>query len=345
MRIVILNNAAPFVRGGAEHLADALTLKCQEFGHSSTLIRIPFRWEPAETILDQILACRLFRIPNADLVVAFKFPAYFVPHPNKVLWIVHQFRQAYDFWGTEFQCLPDDAGGLRLRDSIRASDNAFLREAKKIFVNSDVTAKRLKRFNGFDATVLYPPLLTEGHFRCEDYGDYIFAPGRINSTKRQRLLVESMAHCRTGVRLVVAGSTESPRDAAEINSLIAKHRLEKRITFLDRFIKEGEKVDWFSRALGVAYLPYDEDSYGYVTLESYLSAKPVITCSDSGGTNLLVKDGTTGYVVPPEPKALAEAMDCWFRDRTIAKLMGEAGRDLARDLRIDWGHVITSLTQ
>jgi glycosyltransferase involved in cell wall biosynthesis len=345
MRIVVLNNAAPFIRGGAEHLAEALTLKCREFGHDSALIRIPFRWEPPDAILEQILACRLFRIPNADLVVAFKFPAYFVPHPNKVLWIVHQFRQAYDFWGTEFQCLPDDDGGLRIRDSIRASDNSFLPEARKIFVNSEVTAKRLKHFNGLDATVLYPPLLTESQFRCDGYGDYIFAPGRINSTKRQLLLVESMVHCRSGVRLVVAGSTESPKDSADIENFITKHRLRDRVTFIDRFISESEKAEWFSRCLGTAYLPYDEDSYGYVTIESYLGAKPVITCTDSGGTHLLVKDGITGYAARPEPKALAEAMDCWFLDRASARRMGEAGCDLVRSLRIDWNHVIASLTQ
>lgn len=345
MKILVLNNAAPFIRGGAEHLAEALTLKCREFGHESTLIRIPFRWEPAESIVDQMLACRLFRIPNADLVVAFKFPAYFVPHGNKVLWIVHQFRQAYDFWGTEFQSLPGNACGRRIRDSIRAADSSFLPEARKIFVNSEVTAKRLKHFNGLDATVLYPPLLMDDHFRCDDYGDYIFAPGRINSTKRQRLLVESLAHTRTGVRLVVAGSAESPQDAAAIQQAIAAHHLQRRVTFIDRFITEREKADWFGRALGVAYIPYDEDSYGYVTLESYLCAKPVITCTDSGGTDLLVKDGITGWVVPPEPKALAEAMDRWFLDRTNARKMGEAGLDLVRGLRIDWNHVIASLTR
>jgi glycosyltransferase involved in cell wall biosynthesis len=345
MRIVVLNNAAPFVRGGAEHLADALTLKCREFGHSATLIRIPFRWEPSGAILEQILACRMLRIPNADLVVAFKFPAYFVPHANKVLWIVHQFRQAYDLWGTQFQCLPDTAEGQRIRDAIRTSDNSYLPEARKIFVNSEVTAKRLMQFNGLDATVLYPPLLAESHFRTEGYGDYIFAPGRINATKRQRLLVESMAHCRTGVKLIVAGSAETPQDADEIKRLIQKNKLRDRVTFIDRFITEEEKADWFSRALGSAYLPYDEDSYGYVTLESYLGSKPVITCTDSGGTDLLVKDGVTGYVAPPDPQALAEAMDAWFLDRERAKQMGEAGRELVRSLRIDWNHVMTSLTQ
>ena len=322
-----------------------MTLKCREFGHESTLIRIPFRWEPPDCIPEQILACRLFRIPNADLVVSFKFPAYFVPHPNKVLWIVHQFRQAYDFWGTEFQGLPDNADGVRLRDSIRAADNSFLPEAKKIFVNSEVTGKRLKQFNGLDATVLYPPLLNEKHFRCDGYGDYIFAPGRVNSTKRQRLLVESMVHCRTAVQLVVAGSTESHLDSVDIKNFIAAHRLENRVTFVDRFITEQEKAEWFGRALGSAYIPYDEDSYGYVTLESYLAEKPVITCIDSGGTDLLVKDGATGYVVPPDPKALAGAMDRLFLDRALAKRMGEAGRDLVRGLRIDWNHIIASLVQ
>ena len=35
-------------------------------------------------------------------------------------------------------------------------------------------------------------------------------------------------------------------------------------------------------ALGVIFPPLDED-YGYVTLEAMLAAKPVITCTDSGG--------------------------------------------------------------
>jgi glycosyltransferase involved in cell wall biosynthesis len=45
----------------------------------------------------------------------------------------------------------------------------------------------------------------------------------------------------------------------------------------------------------VLFAPYQED-YGYVTLEAFLSRKPVITARDSGGTLEFVEDGVNGYV-------------------------------------------------
>src|SRR4051794_39882965 len=106
MKVAVVNNCVPFVNGGAEHLADALTSKLSEFGHQAILIRIPFSWEPPQKILECMLACRMLRMPNVDRVIALKFPAYYLPHPNKVLWLLHQFRQAYDLWNTEFQGIP-----------------------------------------------------------------------------------------------------------------------------------------------------------------------------------------------------------------------------------------------
>ena len=345
MKIAVLNNCVPFLRGGAEHLADALVTKLAEYGHQALLVRIPFRWDPPGKIVEHMLACRLMRLPNVDRAIALKFPTFYVPHPNKVFWLLHQFRQAYDFWGTEFQGLPDTPEGRAIREVVIQSDNSYLPEARKIYTNSAVTAGRLKKFNGLDAEVLHPPLLSHAQYATGDFGDYIFCPGRINGTKRQRLLVESMQHCRTAVRLLVAGATETKTDAESIRALIRKHSLDQRVTFIDRFITESEKVDWFAKSLGCAYIPFDEDSYGYVTLESYLSRKPVITCNDSGGIDALVKDGTTGHLVEPRPEAIAEAMDQLFLDRPRARRLGEAGYDLVQSLRINWDTVMEKLTK
>src|SRR5262249_41662906 len=154
MKIAVLNNCVPFLRGGAEHLADALVTKLAEHGHKALLVRIPFRWDPPEKILEHMLACRLMRLPEVDRAVALKFPAYCVPHPNKVLWLLHQFRQAYDLWGTRFGCLPDSSRGREIRDAIARADNSYLPEARRIFTNSTVTSGRLKKFNGLDSEVL-----------------------------------------------------------------------------------------------------------------------------------------------------------------------------------------------
>ncbi len=345
MKILVANNCVPFVIGGAEHLADALTRKLNEFGHEAMLLRIPFQWEPPNKILESILACRLMRLPNVDRVIALKFPAYFLPHDNKLLWMVHQFRQVYDLWGTPFQGMASTPENLAIRNSIIASDNSYLPEARKIYTNSSVTSDRLKKFNGMDSQVLHPPLLDTQHLHQGPYGDYIFCAGRVTASKRQHLLVEAMQYVKSGVKLIIAGRTEAPEDDLRITQLLRNPDIAARVQFFNRFITEQEKANWFSSSLGAAYIPYDEDSYGYVTLEAFYSGKPVITTTDSGGILSVVRQNQTGFVVEPNALALAAAMDQLFLDKQRAQQLGAAGLELVRSMNLTWEHVVHLLTK
>jgi len=345
MRIAVVNNCVPFLTGGAEHLAQALTTKLIEYGHQAILVRIPFRWEPPAKIVESMLACRLMCLPNVDRMIALKFPAYYVPHHDKILWLLHQFRQAYDLWGTDLQGLPDSTEGQCTRDVIRQADSRYLGEVRKIYTNSRVTSERLKKYNGLDSEVLWPPLLEAEHFSCKSYEDFVFYPSRVNSAKRQWLAVESMRYAHSPVKLILAGKDESPADRRRIETIIAEHGLQERVVWYREFISEELKAELFSRALGALYIPYDEDSYGYVSLESYFSRKPVITCSDSGGTDVVVKDGITGFTVPPEPRAIAGAIDRLYENKQAAESMGSSGCALIHELGITWDRVIEALTR
>ena len=344
MKIAVVNNMVPFVSGGAEYLAAALAQNLKRRGHSAMVIRYPFRWNPPEKIVESMLACRLMRILNTDRVIALKFPAYYVPHDNKVLWLLHQFRQAYELWGTEWQDIPDTEEGRQVRAAIIQSDNTYLPEAKAIFANSHVTADRLRRFNGLEAEVLYPPLLNPEQFRCEEYGDYLFFPSRITAGKRQHLALEAMEHTRTPVKLVIAGGPETEGDLRRLEEFVTSRNLGARVTILPRFISEEEKARLFSGALGCVYLPVDEDSYGFVTLEAYHSRKPVISCTDAGGVSLVVKHGETGYLEPPDSRRIAAAMDELFNNRRRARELGEAGFAHVMKMGLNWDHVVEKLT-
>jgi glycosyltransferase involved in cell wall biosynthesis len=344
MKIAVLNNHVPFVSGGAEYLADALVTQLQAAGHEAVLYRLPFQWTPPERVVEHLLACRLLRLVGVDRVIALKFPVYCVPHDNKVLWLLHQFRQAYDFWGTPWQDLPDTPQGHAIRQAVINADNHYLPEARAIYTNSHVTGDRLRRFNHLESTVLYPPLLNPGQFHCSAYGDYLFYPSRLTRSKRQLLVVEALRHTRTPVKLVIAGGAEQPDALAEIEAVIASHRLEDRVTIIPRFISEAEKVEWMAGALGCTYTPIDEDSYGYVTLEAYEARKPVISCLDSGGVSIVVRHDETGFLVAPEPEALATAMDALYADRQRARALGEAGFAHVRSLGLTWTRVVETLT-
>lgn len=344
MKIAVLNNCVPFLRGGAEHLADALVSKLEEYGHQACLVKLPFRWHPPQAILEGMLASRLLRLPNIDLAIGLKFPAYYIQHENKRIWLLHQFRQAYDLWGTQYQGLPDNDEGRRIRDIIKSADGLHLGAARQLWANSDVTASRLRRFNHLSADILYAPLLSTQQFRTEQYGDYICALGRVNEAKRQLLAVRAMAHVKSAVKLVVAGHIESPALRQELANTIRTHDLQDKVTVLDRYISEDEKVTLLAGALASIYIPYDEESYGYVTMESYLSNKPVITGNDSGDIKVLVRHEQTGLSVEPTPREIARCMDRLFEDKQDAQRMGEAGYRLAQELDISWDRVVRALT-
>ncbi|HWU81388.1 MAG TPA: glycosyl transferase family 1, partial [Caulobacter sp.] len=158
MKVLVVNNAAPFQRGGAEELADHLVRRLNATpGVQSELVRVPFTWEPAERLIEEMLISKGMRLYNVDRVIGLKFPAYLIPHHDKALWLLHQFRQAYDLSEAGQSHLDFDETGRTVKAAIRAADNDCFAQCRKIFCNSPVTQNRLMKFNGVPSEVLYPP--------------------------------------------------------------------------------------------------------------------------------------------------------------------------------------------
>lgn len=345
MKIAIANAQVPFVRGGAEYLADSLAQKLEERGHQVANLRIPFKWYPAQAILDHMLAFRMLGVHsgNPDLVIALKFPAYLLPFAHKKVWLLHQFRQAYELWGTAHQAFPNTPEGRRVRDMIIRADNTYLREAKEIYTNSRIVARRLQHYNGIGVNgVLYPPLLRPEIYHCADFGDYFFYPSRLNSMKRQALAIEAMRFVRSGFRLVLAGRPDHELYLEELRNLVRRHKLEEKVALLG-WISEEEKADWMAHCYAALYIPYDEDSYGYVTLEAFHSGKPVLTFTDSGGTEEVIEHGVNGLILTPSAEALAAGMEELWAGRQRTARMGEAAHATLQRYNIRWDHIVERL--
>ena len=202
-------------------------------------------------------------------------------------------------------------------------DTAALGGAKgTIYTISDLVSRRLWEANGIPSTPLYCPLDEPESFSLAGYGDYVFYPSRVNALKRQSLLVEAMAYTRTPVRLLLAGRGDSGEEEKRIMALIRGRRLQEKVTYENRFISQEEKLHHLARCLAVAFVPVEED-YGYITPEAFASHKAVLTCTDSGGPLAFVEDGVTGFVRPPEPRALARALDGLYVHRERTAAMGQ----------------------
>ncbi|MGH2684245.1 MAG: glycosyltransferase family 4 protein [Actinomycetota bacterium] len=347
MRIAICHPQTPFSRGGGEYHTEGLARALREAGHEVDILPIPFKWYPANELVHQMGLWRSLDLSEAngqpiDMVVALKFPAYFVRHPRKVVWLIHQHRAAYELWSHPvFGDLAMDPDGHAVRELIWKGDRVALAEAKRIFTNSSNVRDRLRESLGMAAEPMYHRSpLTEALVEAPsgEQGDYVLFPSRLEPLKRQALVVESMRHVRSGVRLVLVGAGS---DRPKLERLVEERKLADRVA-LEGPVSDRTLLDLYRRSLGVYYGPYDED-YGYVTLEGMAARKPVVTLSDSGGPLELVRTGENGLIAAPKPKAIAAALDALAADRPAASAMGEAGHELLLQAVPAWPEVVERL--
>ena len=347
MRVAVLHPQTAFVRGGAETHAEALVRALKAAGHDADLVQIAGKWYPASQLAHQMAVWRSFDITESnglkvDAVIALKFPAYLIEHERKIVWLIHQHRTAYELWDhPEFADLSRQDDGAGVRDMVWNADRLALNEAKRVFTNSKNVKERLWSSLRIPSEHLYHASGVTEHLLDQPagpYGDYLLFPSRMESLKRQSLVIDAMTHVRSDVKLVLVGrGPDEPQLRARVDKLGLKDKVRFEIGVSDDRLHQ-----LYLGALGVYFGPFDED-YGYVTLEGFAAERPVVTLTDSGGPLEFVADGETGFVCAPEPKAIAEAFDRLQRDHDLAASMGKAGNAFVRTEVPRWPDVVARL--
>jgi glycosyltransferase involved in cell wall biosynthesis len=337
MRIAVVTSAPLFVEGGHLVIARALVQALREQGHEATVVLTPqnrFGRQGAAYLATWLTDVGFGDQNKAvDQVISLRYPSYAVRHPNHVVWLNHTMREYYDQWETFSRSLSWKGRikeGARRR-LIHAADRYLLtRNVRRVFTQSRTISARLQRWGGIASEPLYPPP-PQRAYRCDSYGDYFFAVSRLAPLKRLMLLVEALAKPdAAGIRCVIAGEGEEQRS---LEQAIASKGLSSRVTLAGR-IDDQQMLEHLANCRAVCFPAYDED-YGFVTVEAFASAKPVITCVDSGGPAELVRDNVSGKVCAPRAEALAAAMRELMDDRVSAERMGKAGIETVSEMTWD----------
>ncbi|MBC7980410.1 MAG: glycosyltransferase family 4 protein [Armatimonadetes bacterium] len=343
MKIAICSTIVPFIDGGGRFIVKWLAATLRMRGHQVEEIYLPFSDHP-DILMEQIMGLRLLEIgSSADRLIALRPPSYVLPHENKVLWFIHHIRIFYDLWDHAYNTTPKTPAMRSVRAALMAVDNRALCESRQVFTNSHVVGNRLRKFNGIESQTLYPPIFEPERFGFKSLGDEILYFCRVEHHKRQHLAVEAMKHVKTPVRLRICGSSIGRNYPDSLKKMISDNRLESKVTASFEWISEVEKADAFSHCLAAIYIPLDEDSYGYTSLEASHSSKAVITTHDSGGVLELVEHENNGLVCEPTPEALAECFDRLYENRRLARELGCRAEARVRELNITWDHVVERL--
>ena len=315
-----------------DNLVDAL----RGAGHRAEAVSVPTAWD-RDRLYDAAMAWRMVPL-DAEMVIPVNFPAYFARHPNKVPWLAHQHRAAYDGLGQPWSDFGLDPASIDDHRQLLDWDIRALAEASRRYTISEVVARRMRRWCGLDATPLYqpPPLADRLTPRSGGDGDHILCATRLEGNKRPGLFLDGLAAMGRRVPAVLAGRGSLADDlAAQVDRL----GLDGRVS-LAGFVPDDDLVDLFRRATAVVYAPFDED-YGFVTLQAFLAGVPVVTTVDAGGVLEWVHHEITGLVTDGTPESMGAALDRLVDDPDLARDLGRAGRELVADL--SWDRVVDTL--
>ena len=339
-RVLVLAVQSPFSDGGAERHVRRLTEELTARGVEADLVTMPLIERQRFDLVRSALAWRGLDLAEVrghpvDAVIATRFPSYAARHDNKIVWLIHQYRQAYDQFGTPYSDFTASREDRRAREAIAEIDRVGLTEARRVFANSGNVAARLSRFNGIASEPLYHPPPLVGRYRSGPPGDYALTVGRLDAWKRTELPIAALAHAPRARLVVVGVGPEEER----LRRLARELSVEERVRFVARVDEEG-LLDLYAGSRLVVVAPAGED-LGYVPLEAFLSGKAVLTTDDAGGPLEFVRDGETGFVVPARAEALGAALRlAWEKPDALAAL-GENGRRSVSGL--SWDSTVSTL--
>ena len=332
--VAVVTSSPPFVEGGHLVIARSLVAALQQAGHEADLVLTPqnrFGRQASAYLANWLTDVgRTSDGRPTDQVISLRFPSYAVRHRSHVCWLNHTMREYYDLWD-RFSAPLSSMHRLKERARralVHAADRYLLtRNVSKLFVQSETIRRRYATWPELRAEVLYPPPPPRA-YRVDDYEPYLFAVSRFAPLKRLGLIVEALARPEAaGIRAVLAGEGEMRDElAARVRSL----GLEQRVSLPGRLTDE-QLVDHLARCRAVVFPPLGED-FGFVTVEAFAAARPVVTCIDSGGPAELVADGRSGFVVAPTAEALASVFRRLMDDRDLAARLGAGGATVAHAL-------------
>jgi glycosyltransferase involved in cell wall biosynthesis len=199
---------------------------------------------------------------------------------------------------------------------------------RQIIANSEVLKRRLLAEGIGPVEVLSPGVPVQPLRPPLSSPPTIAFAGRLVRQKGVDVLLGAFAKVMAQspeARLLVAGDG---RERAPLQRLIADSGLSANVFFLGHLSRADVERRFTAAWVQVVPSRFAE-AFGLAAAEAMMRGTAVVA-SASGGLPEIVRDGQTGFLVPPgDTQALAEALLVFLRDRALAEQMGKAGREVA----------------
>ena len=182
---------------------------------------------------------------------------------------------------------------------IRLWDYVAAQRPDYLVTNSENTRKRIQKFYGRDAKVIYPPV--ETNFQIEDSlkkaeTPYFLAVGRLSKYKNFDLLIKAFNEVKYKLIIVGTGIEEEYLKSISGGNIVFKGRA-----------SDDEKNKLLEGCLGLINPVVDED-FGIVPVEAMAHGKPVLAHKSGGHLETIIEGETGLFFEGEDSKILSQKL-------------------------------------
>jgi len=171
-----------------------------------------------------------------------------------------------------------------------------------IIANSENVKKRISTYLKRDSAIIHPPVET-GNFRHGRNGGYWLSVNRLYPGKRLELQLEAFKMMPDEKLVIIGGHVEGDVSEQYMGKILGM--LPENVSAAG-VVDEDELVGLYAGCRGFVTTSMDED-FGLTAVEAMASGKAVVAV-DEGGYRETIVHGKTGYLVRPDPHAIADAV-------------------------------------
>lgn len=369
MRIVILGPANPY-RGGIAALNERLAVELKKEGHEVTIFNFRVQYPgflfPGKTQYTDDVApegLKIVRKVNSvnplnwlqvgrelkrlspDLIVV----RYWLPFMGPALGTICRLARRNKH--TKVICIADNIIPHEKRPGDRLFTNYFVKGvdgfiamSKEVFREIDIFVRKpVKRFAAHPVYDHYGEIIPRQEALPKlnlspDYR-YLLFFGFIREYKGLDLLLEAMNDNRLRekpVKLIIAGEYYGNQEY--YNDLINRFGLQDQLVLHTDYIPSDEINNYFCAA-DLIVQPYKSATQSGVTQIGYHFDKAMLV-TDVGGLSEIIADRKSGYVVPPNGSAIADAIVDFYES--------EREKDFVRETKLlkqnfSWSNLTTKI--
>lgn len=251
-------------------------------------------------------------------------------------WKREQLGRGYDVSGWV------EKTALEMADAVIAVSQSTKDDVLRLFPKIDPSRVSII-YNGIDVNqykeVENPAVLQKFGVRTDK--PYVLFVGRMTRQKGLLYLLKAASKIDPDAQLVLcAGDADTPEMKAELEGMVASlKQVRSGVVWIPEMVSREEAIALYSQA-AVFCCPSIYEPFGIINLEAMACNTPVVA-SAVGGIKEVVVNGETGFLVDPDlsdepphdPKdpdafatRMADAINTLIRDPSLAKQMGQAGR-------------------